>query len=216
MAAFAEFLEKRDTILPWIAEYSPYALVTADDPPIYMTYGEPPALGKEQRDPTHTSNFGVKLQEHCKANGVECELVYPGAPDVTHFVDSGIPFALGTDSRLQVLLQFLAEAIMLSATQIADVSAYVASVAGKPGQDAGQPAALRIRSLGQQGVGRTDHGPAERGAGERPHAGVGRAEAAGAAAAWSAPAPAAVLPELPASVTRAGIDGILELRLPEE
>ncbi len=81
---FAEFLAKRDTILPWIAEYSPYALVTADDPPIYMSYSTPPALGQEQKDPTHTANFGVKLQERCKAAGVECELFYPGAPDAKH------------------------------------------------------------------------------------------------------------------------------------
>jgi acetyl esterase/lipase len=81
---FAEFLAGREKILPWIAEYSPYALVTADDPPIYMLYSTPPALGQEQKDPTHTSNFGVKLQERCKAVGVECELFYPGAPDAKH------------------------------------------------------------------------------------------------------------------------------------
>ena len=81
---FAEFLAGRDKILPWIAEYSPYALVTSDDPPIYMSYGSPPALGENQKDPTHTSNFGVKLQEKCKSAGVECELFYPGAPDVKH------------------------------------------------------------------------------------------------------------------------------------
>src|SRR5262249_23978871 len=33
---FAAFLAGREKILPWIAEYSPYALVTADDPPIWM------------------------------------------------------------------------------------------------------------------------------------------------------------------------------------
>ncbi|MDQ3623595.1 MAG: DUF1080 domain-containing protein [Verrucomicrobiota bacterium] len=81
---FDEFLARRDTILPWIAEYSPYALVSSDDPPIYMSYNAPPALGQDQKDPTHTANFGVKLQEHCKANGVACELFYPGAPDVKH------------------------------------------------------------------------------------------------------------------------------------
>ncbi len=81
---FAEFLADRDKILPWIAEYSPYALVSRDDPPVYLYYSGPPALGQDQKDPTHTSNFGVKLQEHCKENGVECELVYPGAPDVKH------------------------------------------------------------------------------------------------------------------------------------
>ena len=82
--AFDEFLAGREKILPWIAEYSPYALVTVDDPPIYMTFGTPPALGQEQKDPTHTSNFGVKLQEHCNEIGVPCELYYPGAPDSKH------------------------------------------------------------------------------------------------------------------------------------
>ena len=81
---FEEFLAGREKILPWIAEYSPYALVSADDPPVYLSFGAPPALGQDQKDPTHTSNFGVKLQEHCKALGVPCELVYPGAPDVQH------------------------------------------------------------------------------------------------------------------------------------
>jgi acetyl esterase/lipase len=84
ISQFDEFLAKRETILPWIAEYSPYALVSKGDPPVYLYYSAPPAMGQEQKDPTHTSNFGVKLQEHCVANGVECELVYPGAPAVTH------------------------------------------------------------------------------------------------------------------------------------
>jgi len=81
---FAEFLAARERLLPWIAEYSPYALVTADDPPIWMSYGRPPALGKAEPDPTHTANFGVKLQEKLRSVGVPCELVYPGAPDVKH------------------------------------------------------------------------------------------------------------------------------------
>ncbi|MCL5271651.1 MAG: alpha/beta hydrolase [bacterium] len=84
ISQFDEFLAGRDKILPWIAEYSPYALVTADDPPIYMTFSATPALGQEQKDPTHTANFGVKLQEKCNSVSVECELVYPGAPDVKH------------------------------------------------------------------------------------------------------------------------------------
>ena len=84
LSQFDEFLAKRDTILPWIAEYSPYALVTEDDPPVYLFYSAPPALGQPQKDPTHTSNFGVKLQEHCQDAGVTCELVYPDAPEVMH------------------------------------------------------------------------------------------------------------------------------------
>jgi len=81
---FAEFLAKREEILPWIEEYSPYALVSSDDPPVYLTYSRPPAIGQEQKDPTHTSNFGVKLQEHCQANGVSCELNYPKTPAAQH------------------------------------------------------------------------------------------------------------------------------------
>jgi arylsulfatase A-like enzyme len=81
---FAEFFAARDRILPWIEAYSPYALVSDDDPPIYLYYSAPPALGQEQKDPTHTANFGVKLEERLEAVGVPCELVYPDAPDVTH------------------------------------------------------------------------------------------------------------------------------------
>ena len=81
---FDAFLAQRESILPWIAEYSPYALAAAGAPPICMIYAAPPALGQAQQDPTHTANFGVKLQEKLRGLGVDCELVYPGAPDVKH------------------------------------------------------------------------------------------------------------------------------------
>lgn len=77
---FEQFFADREEILPWIAEYSPYALVTADDPPAALFYNSAPAIGKKQKDPTHTSNFGVKLQDHCKKTGVKCELICPGFP----------------------------------------------------------------------------------------------------------------------------------------
>lgn len=81
---FEQFYNNREKILPWIAEYSPHALVSSDDPPVYLFYSTPPDMGKEQKDPTHTSNFGVMLQEHCVANKVGCELYYPGATDAKH------------------------------------------------------------------------------------------------------------------------------------
>lgn len=81
---FAAFLAARGEILPWIAEYSPYALVTADDPPVYLLYNNAPALGKEAKDPTHSANFGAKLAERLTEAGVDHELVYPGAPNVEH------------------------------------------------------------------------------------------------------------------------------------
>jgi len=81
---FEAFLAKRDELLPLIKEYSPYYLVSRDDPGVYLSYGSPPALGQEERDPTHSANFGLKLQEHMRTFGVECELAYPGAADVKH------------------------------------------------------------------------------------------------------------------------------------
>ena len=81
---FAEFLAARDRLLPEIQKYSPYALVSADDPPVYLTYNNPPALGEPAQDPTHSANFGIKLQEHLAEAGVGCELVYPGAEKIAH------------------------------------------------------------------------------------------------------------------------------------
>ena len=81
---FADFLAARERVLPWIRQYSPWEHVSADDPPIYLSYPTPPALGKAEKDPTHTANFGAKLQEKLAGIGVPCELVYPGAPDVRH------------------------------------------------------------------------------------------------------------------------------------
>src|SRR5438270_12178245 len=82
VSAFQQFLDGREQILPWIKEYSPYELVTSDDPPVYLYYPQPPAMGHDQKDPTHSANFGVPLQAKCKSVGVDCQLNYPGAPDV--------------------------------------------------------------------------------------------------------------------------------------
>ncbi|MBT3192966.1 MAG: alpha/beta hydrolase [Verrucomicrobia bacterium] len=82
---FDAFLAERENILPWIAEYSPYALVSADDPPVYLYYkGPAPAIGEPQKDPTHTANFGLKLQERCTELGLTCEFTYRGAKQVRH------------------------------------------------------------------------------------------------------------------------------------
>ena len=77
-AGFDAFYNARSRILSWIKEYSPYALVSNDDPPVALYYNSQPALGKPQKDPTHTANFGIKLLEHCHALGTECHLVHPG------------------------------------------------------------------------------------------------------------------------------------------
>jgi len=88
VSPFARFLASREKILPWINEYSPYALVSADDPPVWLSFRGPPALGQDEKDPTHTANFGVKLKERLDAVRVPCQLVYPGAADVEHTTQS--------------------------------------------------------------------------------------------------------------------------------
>ena len=84
ISQFQAFFDGREKVLPWIKEYSPYELVTSDDPPIYLTYSTPPAMGQTQTNATHSANFGVGLQEKLRVVNVPCELVFPGAPDVKH------------------------------------------------------------------------------------------------------------------------------------
>lgn len=76
---FAEFLANRDKILPWIKKYSPIEHAGSDDPPVFMSYTYPPAMGKDQKDPTHTADFGAGLKLKLDRLGVDCELVYPGS-----------------------------------------------------------------------------------------------------------------------------------------
>lgn len=82
--SFNAFLANREKILPWISEYSPYALVTPDDPPVHLWYRHPADVGEVQKDPTHSANFGVKLKERLDEAGVRCELIHGGNKDAPH------------------------------------------------------------------------------------------------------------------------------------
>ena len=76
LGTMQEFLEKRATLLPWIQEFSPYALATADDPPVLLFYDNPPNLGQPYKDPPHSGNFGAGIAEKLKAVGIEHEINY--------------------------------------------------------------------------------------------------------------------------------------------
>lgn len=81
---FELLLANRERVLPWIKEYSPIELASADDPPIYLDYPnqkKPPALGQTEDDPTHSAMYGVKLAEKLNALGVQAVLSYPGHKD---------------------------------------------------------------------------------------------------------------------------------------
>ena len=79
---FKKFLAERDNISTWLDEYSPYALASDDDPPVFLFYTKRPKMGKAVHDPTHSANFGIGLQRRCQKLGVGCEVVYPGATKV--------------------------------------------------------------------------------------------------------------------------------------
>jgi hypothetical protein len=84
LPSYDDFLAKREKLQPWIAEFSPYALATPDDPPVYLFYDSVPQMGQPHKDPPHSANFGAGLVEKLKAVGVEYEFNYTGAKDVKH------------------------------------------------------------------------------------------------------------------------------------
>lgn len=80
---FELLMANRESVLPWIKEYSPIELVTSDDPPLYLEYPrqkEAPAIGKPEPDPTHSSMYGIQLKKKTDAAGVELILVSPQSP----------------------------------------------------------------------------------------------------------------------------------------
>jgi acetyl esterase/lipase len=81
---FDLLIENREKVMPWIKEYSPIELVSSDDPPIYLDYPnqqQPPKAGQQERDPTHSAMYGVKLAEKLQSAGVEVVVSYPGNKD---------------------------------------------------------------------------------------------------------------------------------------
>ncbi len=76
LGSLDEFIAKREALLPWIERFSPYALASADDPPVLLFYDNPPHLGQPYKDPPHSANFGAGIAEKLKAVGIEHEINY--------------------------------------------------------------------------------------------------------------------------------------------
>jgi acetyl esterase/lipase len=79
---FARSEAARDSLLPWIREYSPIEHASADDPPIALYFPKKPP-----GDTTHGALFGVKLQERLTSLGVECRTLFPGGKDTGTHID---------------------------------------------------------------------------------------------------------------------------------
>ena len=76
LGSMTEFLDKRESLMPWIQEFSPYALASADDPPVLLFYDNPPNLGQPYKDPPHSGNFGAGIAQKLKEVGIEHEVNY--------------------------------------------------------------------------------------------------------------------------------------------
>ena len=81
---FAEFLEHREEVLPWIKEYSPIELVTADDPPVYLIYSSAAGArpGTEGPDAHGELRREAAGKMHQRGRGLRAGL--SRAPDVKH------------------------------------------------------------------------------------------------------------------------------------
>ncbi|VGO18847.1 CBM96 family carbohydrate-binding protein [Pontiella sulfatireligans] len=79
LTAAEVLLRDRDSLLPEINEYSPYAQVSSDDPSVYLYYVYVPEMGVDQSDTAHSANFGQGLYDCCLQLGVDCEFRYSGA-----------------------------------------------------------------------------------------------------------------------------------------
>ncbi len=80
-AELRSFLADRENVKDWIAEYSPYSLLSEEDPPVYLYYADTPEKGIEPKDPTHSANYGALLVEKLEAFGVDYEFVHGGVDD---------------------------------------------------------------------------------------------------------------------------------------
>lgn len=79
---FAKFIAARDTVLPEIRNYSPIEHLTADDPPLWLSYSQTnlAVRGEPQKDPTHSPLYGMMLEEKAKPLRLDVIVTYPARP----------------------------------------------------------------------------------------------------------------------------------------
>ena len=75
---FNEFLQKRESILDVINQYSPYALLSANKnkTKFYLLNKYQPSVNKKVKDPTHASAFCIKFKEKCDKLNIFCEIIF--------------------------------------------------------------------------------------------------------------------------------------------
>jgi len=84
LPSYQDFLNKREELMPWIKQFSPYELATGDDPPVYLFYDSAVVMGQAAQDPPHSANFGAGLVEKLKQINAPHIFNYKGATEVQH------------------------------------------------------------------------------------------------------------------------------------
>jgi acetyl esterase/lipase len=81
-AEFQRLFDARDSILPFIEEYSPLTHASADDPPLWLSYSDatPMKKGDSPKDPTHSVLYGRILEEKLKPLGVDIVVTSKSEP----------------------------------------------------------------------------------------------------------------------------------------
>jgi acetyl esterase/lipase len=82
LPSYQSFIDQREQLMDDIRKYSPYELVTSDDPPVYLFYDTPLAMGQPAADPPHSANFGGGLVVKLKEKKVPYIFNYKGATDI--------------------------------------------------------------------------------------------------------------------------------------
>lgn len=80
---FEAFVQARPRLVGWLSEYSPAALLSADDPPVFLDYLDFSLTPNEPLAAyyTHSPGFGIGFSRRAASIGAECHLRYAGRED---------------------------------------------------------------------------------------------------------------------------------------
>lgn len=82
----ATAMENYEELQPLYEKFSPYHHLTADDPPVMLTYGHPMTLPAESAGHgIHHPMFGIKLKEKSDQLGHECHVLVRDGPNYSEY-----------------------------------------------------------------------------------------------------------------------------------
>lgn len=138
LPSYQDFLNRRDSLMAAIKEYSPYELVSTDDPPVYLFYDSPATNDPLPADPVHSAMFGAGLAEKLKSENVPFEFNHQGAtvahPDIFGFLAENLGAKTPTlaSADLESNFPFFDLTAKAASLETGHAAASVVDDAGKP------------------------------------------------------------------------------------